>query len=455
MSTQNRSSGKRYVSIVGSVVSGRSGNGWFGRYTGSESVMQAIGTAGDIDVYINSPGGSVFAGFEILNALNTATSAGRMVNIYVSAMAASIASYISSGVKGAKVIMAENAKLMFHAPWTYVMGSKDQLKDTADLLGKMEDDIIRAIESRGAKADREWMAAGRAKWLSAKEAIEAKLADAIGNPPQDLLDAVVKEGAPSYGGSHDEGWDKTEDRGRNLSAGDRFAASSSFEGYVQALAEEQYGEGIGVTDIGAGSFRVTKKDGTSALLKYRQDSLNIVAIDWESAVFASKQEDDMDEKEKAALAAKAKADADAKAKEEADAKAKADADAKAKEEADAKAKADADALKAKEEADAKAKADADALKAKELPEGMTVDMIAFAKKNYQIARDEHIAAIKASKTCAFSDEELAAFPIETLAKMAKLAEKPAATAKPSIDNSLIDPAKTAKGTGGTLPPPEN
>lgn len=453
MSTQAKTGGKRHVSIVGSVVSGRSGNGWFGRFTGSESVMQAIGSSGDIDVYINSPGGSVFAGFEILNALNAATGAGRTVNIYVSAMAASIASYISSGVKGAKVIMAENAKLMFHAPWTYVMGSKDQLKDTADLLGKMEDDIIRAIESRGAKADREWMAAGRAKWMSAKEAIEAKLADAIGNPPQDLLDAVVKEGTSSPNGSRDDGWDKTEDRGRNLSAGDRFAASSSFEGYVQALAEEQYGEGVGVTDIGAGSFRVTKKDGASALLKYRQDSLNIVAIDWESAVFASKQEDDMDEKEKAALAAKAKAEADAKAKEEADAKAKADADAlKAKEEADAKAKADADALKAKEEADAKAKADADA---KRLPEGMTADMVAFAQKNYQIARDEHIAAIKASKTCAFTDAELDAFPIETLAKMAKLAEKPAATAKPAIDNSLIDPAKTAKGTGGTLPPPEN
>ena len=438
MSTQGKTGGKRFVSIVGSVVSGRSGNGWFGRFTGSESVMQAIGSSGDIDVYINSPGGSVFAGFEILNALNAATGAGRAVNIYVSAMAASIASYISSGVKGARVVMAENAKLMFHAPWTYVMGSKDQLKDTAELLGKMEDDIISAIESRGAKADREWMAAGRAKWMSAKEAVEAKLADAIANPPQDLLDAVVKEGTPSYQ-SRDDGWDKTEDRGKNLSVGDRFAASSSFEGYVQALAEEQYGEGIGVTDIGAGSFRVTKKDGASALLKYRQDSLNIVAIDWESAVFDAKQEDEMskpnvNEEPKATVAP---------------------AEPKAEPKADLP-KEEPKATVAPAEPKAEPKADLPKEEPKSvLPEGMTADMVAFAQKNYKIARDEHIAVIKAAKTCAFTDAELDAFPIETLAKMAKLAEKPAVPAKSAIDNSLIDPAKTAKGTGGTLPPPEN
>jgi hypothetical protein len=82
-------------------------------------------------------------------------------------------------------------------------------------------------------------------------------------------------------------------------------------------------------------------------------------------------------------------------------------------------------------------------------------MVAFARKNYKIARDEHIAVIKAAPDCAFTDAELDAFPIETLAKMAKLAKKPATTAKSAIDNSLIDPAKTAKGTGGTLPPPEN
>ena len=136
--TQNGKSGStRKVLIVGTVVNGRSGySGWYGRCAGSESVIEEIGSEGDIDVYINSPGGSVFAGFEMVNAFNAARDAGREVTIYVSAMAASIASYIACGVKGAKVYMSSNAKMMFHAPWTFVLGSKDELRDTSNLLEK-------------------------------------------------------------------------------------------------------------------------------------------------------------------------------------------------------------------------------------------------------------------------------------------------------------------------------
>lgn len=460
MSKQAKGDGKRRVAIVGSVVSGRSGNSWYGQYTGSASVMQAIGAAGDIEIYINSPGGSVFAGFEILNALNAAVTSGRKVDIYVSAMAASIASYISTGVKGATVYMAENAKLMFHAPWTYTMGSKTQLTDTADLLGKMEDDIARAIDSRGVKVDREWFAAGRAKWLSAAEAVAMKLADKIGNPPQALIEFVSKPEASS-GGYRDEDFDdkaeKTKERGSaRLSAADRFAATASFEGYLQSLAQEQFGEGTEISDLAEGSFRATKQDGSSALLKYRGDSLNIVAIDWESAAFAPKQEQNMSEQEKLdAAAAKAKTDAQLKA--DADAKLaaeqKAEADAKQKEEAAARAKADADAAqRAKDEADAKLKADAE-VKAKA---GLTDDMIAFAQKQYKVVRDAHIVTIKAAKGCEFMDEELAKYDLETLAKMAKLTAKADAPDAPAAktDNTLIAPAPAAKGTGGSLPPPE-
>ena len=87
---------------------------------------------------------------------------------------------------------------------------------------------------------------------------------------------------------------------------------------------------------------------------------------------------------------------------------------------------------------------------------MTADMIAFAAKNYKAVRDSHIATIKACKTNRFTDEDLAKYDIEQLEKMADLVAKP--DAKPAtaggVDNSLIAPAPVAKGTGGTLPPPE-
>ena len=468
MATQKQS-GKRYVAIVGSVVSGRSGDGWYGRYTGSDTVMKAIGASGDVEVYINSPGGSVFAGFTILNALNAATAAGRSVTIYVSAMAASIASYISSGVTGAKVYVSPNSKLMFHAPWTSTEGSRTQLLDTAELLGKMEEDLVAAVESRGAKADREWFAAGRAKWFSAREAVEAKLADGLANAPSELLAYVTSDAALGYTWRDSE---NAKENGRELAdVADRMVATWTTAGLIKTLCEDHFGEEITLSSFSDGAFKVMKKDGSRVLLKYRSDAANIVAIDWESATTEPKQESEMKTQQtteaeqtakieadaKAAADAKAKADADAKAaeeqklKDEADAKAKADADAKAAEEA--KAKADADA-KAKADAEAKAKAEADEKAKLAVPAGMTADMLAFAAKNYKAFRDGLIATIKACKTNRFTDADLDKYDVEQLEKLADLIPKPDAKTVAGVDNSLIAPAPVAKGTGGTLPPPE-
>jgi len=447
-----KTDGKSRVVIVGSIVSGRSGSGWYGRYTGTETVIKAIGSSGPVDVYINSPGGSVFAGFEILNALNAAVSAGREVTMYVSALAASMASYISSGVVGAKVYMADNAKLMFHAPWTYAEGSKDQLRDTADLLGKMEEDIVRAIESRGAKAEQKWFAAGRAKWFAAKEAVQAKLADGIKNPPAELIEAAATETGSSV---RDSGWGKTKgERGADkITMRDAFAASSSFEGYLRMMAEEKYGEDIDVAVNADGTFRVTKGDGAFALLNYRPDSLNIVSVDWESADFKAQQESEMSKpnekpSEPAAPAASAKPEAPV-----APAVPVAETPVVAPEKPSEPA---APAASAKPEAPVAPAVPVAETPKPTLPAGLTEDMVAFALASYKPARDEHLATIKASKTCAFTDAELDKFDFETLAKMAKLAAKPAEQgAALKTDNSLIAPAPAAKGTGGTLPPPEN
>ena len=466
---KTKGDGKNRVIIVGSVVSGRSGEDWFGRYTGSTSAIEEMGTSGDVEVYVNSPGGSVFAGFEILNAFKAAVAAGRSVHVYISAMAASIASYITTGIPGAKVYVAENAKLMFHAPWVGgISGSKDQLRDYANLLEKMEVDIANAVSSRGAKAEADWFAAGRTKWISAKEAVAMKLADGVANPPQDLIMAAVKS---PYSTTYRDGYeDSAENRKKTknaLSGVDMFAASASFEGLLKTECEAHFGKEVSVSDVAEGEFRATFEDGSSMLLKYTPDSLTIVAIDWEGATLSEPERENhmktqaqLEEEAKAAgeAAEKAKADA-AKAKEEAD-KAKADLEAakaetaKAKEEAD-KAKADLEAAKA--EAD-KAKADLEAAKAKQIPDGVTVDMLAFAQANYKPARDQYIATIKANKANDFSDEELNKQSIEFLGRLSKLSaagSEPSPDGKAKADNSLTNPPSSkSKGTEATLPPPE-
>jgi len=439
MAGKKKNDGRNRIGIVGGIVSGKSYNGWFGRCTGSESVLSQIGDSGDIDIYVNSHGGSVFAGFEIVNALNAAVTQGRAVTFYVSALAASIASYITSGVKGAKVVMSDNAKLMFHAPWSCVCGSKDQFKDAADLLGKMEEDIISAVEARGAKAEPEWFSAGRMKWFSAKEAIKNKLADEIGNPPSDLIAYVTEEnnnGSSSgslFFDSSSKGLGYTPDKDEL----ERFAAQTELKGYIASLCAEHFDD-IQAVDVERDNIRITHKDGSFSLLNYENDPLNIVNVNWESARKETQKETDMSKQ------------ADPNAGQEAPKVPT--AEPKAAEETPKEPTAEP---KAAEETPKEPTAEPKAAEAKAvIPSGMTEDMILFAAENYAETKNKHIAAIKAVKTNSFTDEELDSFPMKTLAKMAKLAVEPQKeTVAPKTDSSLIaPPALVAKGNG-SLPPP--
>jgi ATP-dependent protease ClpP protease subunit/outer membrane biosynthesis protein TonB len=443
MAGKKKNDGRNRIGIVGGIVSGKSFDGWFGRCTGSESVLSQIGDSGDIDIYVNSQGGSVFAGFEIVNALNAAVTQGRAVTFYVSALAASIASYITSGVKGAKVVMSDNAKLMFHAPWSCVCGSKDQLKDAADLLGKMEDDIVSAVEARGAKAEPEWFAAGRMKWFSAKEAVKNKLADEIGDPPSDLISYLVEK-TNNNGGSESKYSDSMTSK-PGYTAGktelERFAAQTELKSYIASLCEEHFDD-IQSVEVERDNIRLAHKDGSFSLLNYENDPLNIVNVNWESARKETQKENNMSTQVAKNTAPKA---AEETPKEPT-------AEPKAAEETPKEPTAEP---KAAEETPKEPTAEPKAAEAKAvIPSGMTEDMILFAAENYAETKNKHIAAIKAVKTNSFTDEELDSFPMKTLAKMAKLAVEPQKeSVVPKTDSSLIaPPASVAKGNG-SLPPP--
>ncbi|MDD3524192.1 MAG: ATP-dependent Clp protease proteolytic subunit [Candidatus Cloacimonetes bacterium] len=452
MAGKKKNDGRNRIGIVGSIVSGKSYNGWFVRCTGSESVLSQIGDSGDIDIYINSHGGSVFAGFEIVNALNAAVTQGRAVTFYVSPLAASIASYITSGVKGARVIMSDNAKLMFHAPWSCVCGSKDQFKDAADLLGKMEEDIISAVEARGAKAELEWFSAGRMKWFSAKEAVKNKLADEIGNPPSDLIAYVTdKNNNGSSSGSlffdsSSKGLGYTPDKDEL----ERFAAQTELKGYIASLCAEHFDD-IQAVDVERDNIRVTHKDGSFSLLNYENDPLNIVNVNWESARKETQKENDMSKQaeQNAAEETSKELSAEQNAAEETSKELSAEQNA-----AEETSKELSAAPKDGQETPKVPTAEPKDVVKPVLPSGMTEDMILFAAENYAETKNKHIAAIKAVKTNSFTDEELDSFPMKTLAKMAKLAVEPQKeTVAPKTDSSLIaPPASVAKGNG-SLPPP--
>jgi ATP-dependent Clp endopeptidase proteolytic subunit ClpP len=129
--------------------------------------------ASDIDVLINSPGGSVFDGLAIYNALRM-----HPANIHVKVMgvAASAASFIA--MAGDKIVMPENTFLMVHNPMGGVFGNADEMRDWADTLDKIAASLISIYVARTGKSEDEIKTLLDAEtWMTAKEAVEMGFAD--------------------------------------------------------------------------------------------------------------------------------------------------------------------------------------------------------------------------------------------------------------------------------------
>lgn len=149
---------------------------WFG-VDANQLVKDLKGLDVDtIHVRINSPGGSVFDGIAIFNALKEHKA---KVVTHVDALAASIASVIA--LAGDEVEMADNAMFMIHNAWILAIGDAAELRKTADLLDKISDaSIVRTYAAKtGADEDqiREWM--NEETWFTAEEAKDEGFIDVI------------------------------------------------------------------------------------------------------------------------------------------------------------------------------------------------------------------------------------------------------------------------------------
>jgi ATP-dependent protease ClpP protease subunit len=139
-------------------------------------------TAEEIQVHISSPGGDVFDGVAILNALREHKA---RVVVTVDSVAASAASFIAMG--GDEVVMARNSELMIHDAFGYGVGDSDLMRDLADRLDKVSDNIASIYAEKAGGTVEDWRTAMRAEtWYSAEEAVAAGLADRVTRKPADV-----------------------------------------------------------------------------------------------------------------------------------------------------------------------------------------------------------------------------------------------------------------------------
>lgn len=131
----------------------------------------------DLEVELNSPGGSVFAGFELYSLIREAKC--RTVAI-VQSLAGSAASTVMAACD--QVRMSPVAQVMIHLPASYAEGNQNDMKHEAKVLESITQSILNGYEAKcRGKADRAKLdkLIRAESWLTAQEAVELGLADEI------------------------------------------------------------------------------------------------------------------------------------------------------------------------------------------------------------------------------------------------------------------------------------
>lgn len=168
------------VSIRGPIVSSNEQRiyEWFGiEATSPKSVMNVINSAegDDLEVEINSGGGSVFAGSEIYTALKSYTG---NVTVKIMGIAASAASVIA--MAGKKIIMSPTSQMMVHNVSTIASGDHRDMNHMSDVLKGANETIANAYRIKSGKTQEELLELmDNETWLTPAKAVEMGLADEI------------------------------------------------------------------------------------------------------------------------------------------------------------------------------------------------------------------------------------------------------------------------------------
>lgn len=150
---------------------------WFGTGISAKTFAEDLNSidTDEIHLRINSPGGNVFEGIAMLNAVRRHKA---KVTVFVDGLAASAASIVAMG--GDEVVMSRNAELMIHDAWGIAIGNADEMQKMANDLGRASDNLASAYADKAGGDVAQWREAMKAEtWFSDKEAVAAGLADRV------------------------------------------------------------------------------------------------------------------------------------------------------------------------------------------------------------------------------------------------------------------------------------
>lgn len=131
----------------------------------------------DINIYINSPGGSVTAGLAIYDTMKFVKCD---VSTYVLGQAASMGAFLLSGGTKGKRYALPNARVMIHQPWGGAQGTASDIHIQAKEILKLKDQLNRILAGNcGKTTEQIEKDTDRDNFMSAEEARNYGLVDVV------------------------------------------------------------------------------------------------------------------------------------------------------------------------------------------------------------------------------------------------------------------------------------
>nr|DAM81550.1 MAG TPA: Putative ATP dependent Clp protease [Caudoviricetes sp.] len=200
--------------------------------------------SGDITVWINSPGGDVFAAAQIYNMLRDYKG---HVTVKIDGLAASAASVIA--VAGDTVLVSPVAMMMIHNPATLAMGNTKDMEAAISMLNEVKESILNAyVDKTGLSRNKLSKMMDDETWFNAKKAVELGFADKVlfaaeekpKKKPEEEEDPDEKEEGkePGEDGEGDEDEKKKKFPFQNAYAYSRKSVADSFLNKVTDKAPE-------------------------------------------------------------------------------------------------------------------------------------------------------------------------------------------------------------------------
>ena len=139
--------------------------------------LDSVDSDKDISIYLNTPGGSVYAGLGIYDTMQFVKS--RVATICTGMAASMGAVLLVAGEKGMRAALP-HSRVMIHQPMGGIQGQASDIEITAKEILKLKDELYQIISDHSGQAmDKIRQDADRDYWMTAAEALEYGMIDKV------------------------------------------------------------------------------------------------------------------------------------------------------------------------------------------------------------------------------------------------------------------------------------